>query len=259
MATVSPATGIPRRSGLPNARGVAPLWRPSPNCGARRGGARPDMVVLHFTAMADAASALARLCDPAAGVSAHYLIASDGQVLQLVDEADRAWHAGAGCWGAVSDVNSRSIGIELDNPGDRPFPAPLMAALEALLPGILARWSIRPERVIGHSDMAPDRKWDPGRRFDWRRLARQGLAVWPSPGPTVAGAAPAAETAPDEIAFRNAATAFGYGAGWETAHVLDALRQRFRPWAAGPLAAADMAVIADLARRFPVDPGRAGA
>ncbi|MBL3586719.1 N-acetylmuramoyl-L-alanine amidase [Rhodovulum sulfidophilum] len=252
MATASPATGTPRRSVLPNARDVTPLWRPSPNCGARRGGARPDMVVLHFTAMTDAASALDRLCDPAAGVSAHYLIARDGRVFQLVDEAGRAWHAGAGCWGGVEDVNSRSIGIELDNPGDRPFSAPLMAALEALLPGILARWSIRPERVIGHSDMAPDRKWDPGPRFDWRRLARQGLAVWPE----VRGSA---GPAPDETAFRKAATAFGYGAGWETGHVLDALRQRFRPWATGPLAAADMAVIADLARRFPVDPGPAGA
>ncbi|WP_425057256.1 N-acetylmuramoyl-L-alanine amidase [Rhodovulum visakhapatnamense] len=229
---------------------MTPLWRPSPNCGARRGGARPDMVVLHFTAMADAASALDRLCDAAAEVSAHYLIAADGQVAQLVDEAARAWHAGAGCWGGVEDVNSRSIGIELDNPGDRPFPAPLMAALDALLPGILARWSIRPERVIGHSDMAPDRKWDPGRRFDWLRLARQGLAVWP---------APVDDVAPDEAAFREAATAFGYGARWDTGHVLDALRQRFRPWAGGPLAVADMAVITDLARRFPVDPGGAGA
>ncbi|MBL3609610.1 N-acetylmuramoyl-L-alanine amidase [Rhodovulum sulfidophilum] len=252
MATASPATGTPRRSALPNARDVTPLWRPSPNCGARRVGARPDMVVLHFTAMTDAASALDRLCDPAAGVSAHYLIARDGRVFQLVDEAGRAWHAGAGCWGGVEDVNSRSIGIELDNPGDRPFSAPLMAALEALLPGILARWSIRPERVIGHSDMAPDRKWDPGPRFDWRRLARQGLAVWPE----VRGSA---GPAPEETAFRKAATAFGYGAGWETGHVLDALRQRFRPRARGPLAAADMAVIADLARRFPVDPGPAGA
>ncbi|TCM84373.1 N-acetylmuramoyl-L-alanine amidase [Rhodovulum steppense] len=225
---------------------MAPLWRPSPNFGPRRNGARPDLIVLHYTAM-PLAGALDRLCDPAAEVSAHYLIARDGRVYHLVDEAERAWHAGAGCWGTVGDVNSRSIGIELDNRGDEPFAAPLMAALEALLGGVMARWAMPPERVIGHSDMAPGRKGDPGRRFDWRRLARSGLSVWPGPG----------SAAPDPAAFRAAALRFGYGADWPMDAVLDAFRQRFRPWATGPLSAGDMGAMLDLARRFPVDRGGA--
>ncbi|MCG6902913.1 MAG: N-acetylmuramoyl-L-alanine amidase, partial [Rhodobacter sp.] len=100
------------------------------------------MVVLHYTAMQNAAVALARLCDPSAEVSAHYLIARDGEVFGLVDEEMRAWHAGAGRWGGVDDINSRSIGIELDNTGAQPFPEPQMAALEDLLTGVLARWAI---------------------------------------------------------------------------------------------------------------------
>ncbi|WP_212525411.1 N-acetylmuramoyl-L-alanine amidase [Actibacterium sp. MT2.3-13A] len=207
------------------------------------------MVVVHYTAMSSAEAALERLCDAAAEVSAHYLIAEDGRLFRMVDERLRAWHAGAGCWGDVTDVNSRSIGIELANSGAAPFPEPQMATLERLLREILARWSIPPERVIGHSDMAPARKSDPGRRFDWRRLARAGLSIWP--------AAAVAAPAPDEAAFRAALRAFGYGGTHPTDLLLDALRQRFRPWAAGPLAPADMAVALDLARRFPVDRGGA--
>lgn len=216
----------------------------SPNFGERRGGAGPDLVVIHYTAMPTCAAARDRLCDPAAEVSAHYLISEAGAVEALVPEAARAWHAGAGAWGAVSDVNSRSIGIELANPGDAPFPEPQMAALERLLAGIMARWSIPPERVIGHSDMAPGRKCDPGPRFDWRRLARAGLSVWPG-----AGGDPAA---PLCRSFH----AIGYPeAGPDT--LLAAFRLRFRPWAAGPETAEDRALADDLARRFPVDGGPA--
>ena len=159
------------------------IRHPSPNFGPRRAGLRPELVVLHFTEMRSAEAALERLCDPAAEVSAHYLIGRDGRLWQLVDEPLRAWHAGAGSWQGREDVNSRSIGIELDNDGQSPFSAPMMARLEALLPGILARWSIPRAGVIAHSDMAPERKIDPGPRFDWRRLARQNLAIWPqAPG-----------------------------------------------------------------------------
>ncbi|MBN2905172.1 MAG: N-acetylmuramoyl-L-alanine amidase [Rhodobacteraceae bacterium] len=206
------------------------------------------MIVLHYTAMVDAEAALARLCDPGAEVSAHYLIARDGRLFQMVEEGARAWHAGAGQWGAVCDVNSRSIGIELDNDGAQPFSQPLMQTLEGLLPGIMARWGIGAPRVIAHSDMAPGRKSDPGRRFDWRRLARQGLSIWPDPD-----VAPADPTPPDEAMFRVATARIGYGADWPTADVLEALRQRFRPWAHGPLGAEDMALARTLARRFPVD------
>ncbi len=202
------------------------------------------MVVLHYTAMVDAAAALQRLCDPAIEVSAHYLIGRDGTAWHLVEEEMRAWHAGAGAWGAVSDVNSRSIGIELDNTGAQPFPEPQMAALEGLLAGIMERWSIAPERVIAHSDMAPRRKSDPGLRFDWRRLARGGLSVWPDVAP-VGGLA-------DEGAFRAAAEGFGYREDdFET--LLRAVRLRFRPWAEGALQAGDLALMRDLAARWPVD------
>ncbi len=187
-------------------------------------------------------AALTRLCAPQHEVSAHYLIGRDGALFQLVAEDRRAWHAGAGSWGGQGDVNSRSIGIELDNDGATPFSAPQMARLEALLAEILARWQIPPEGVIGHSDMAPTRKSDPGRRFDWRRLALQGMAVWPAPGP-----APAA----DPQAFHAAATRFGYPPEHPPEILLEAFRQRFRPWATGPLAPDDMAAITSLGRDYP--------
>lgn len=149
-------------------------WHPSPNFGARRGGALPDMVVIHYTAMESCAAARDWLSNPASEVSSHYVIARDGQGWQLVAESMRAWHAGKGAWAGCDDVNSRSIGIELCNTGAEPFPEPQMVALETLLQGISLRWDIA--HVIGHSDMAPGRKIDPGPRFDWRRLVGQGLA-----------------------------------------------------------------------------------
>lgn len=227
---------------------AAPLPWPSPNSGPRRGGARPDLVVIHYTGMAGWEAARDRLCDPAAEVSAHYLVRPDGPVLALVPEVLRAWHAGAGAWGGVGDVNSRSIGIELANPGDAPFPAPQMAALEALLAGVMTRWAIPPERVIGHADMAPDRKADPGPRFDWRRLALAGLAVWPAPDPAPAAVA----------GLQPALRAFGYPAA-DPDRLLAVFRARFRPFARGPATPADAAAAADLARRFPVDAGRPAA
>jgi N-acetylmuramoyl-L-alanine amidase len=212
------------------------LTHPSPNFGDRRGRA-VELVVLHYTAMPTCAAALERLCDPAAEVSAHYLIDVDGAVLGLVDESQRAWHAGAGNWGGEGDVNSRSIGIELANTGAVPFGEAQMQALEGLLAGILDRHALPPAAVIGHSDMAPDRKADPGPRFDWRRLALQGLSVWPEPG-----------TPKD---FAADLRAFGYP---ETAPdtLLTAFRLRFRPWAKGPLDDTDRALAAGL-RRFAVD------
>lgn len=212
---------------------------PSPNFSERRGGVLPDMIVLHYTAMASCAEARARLCDAQAEVSAHWLVSETGEAEALVPEPMRAWHAGAGAWGAVLDVNSRSIGIELANDGRQPFAEPQMAGLEALLAGIMARWDIAPARVIGHSDMAPARKADPGPRFDWRRLAVQGLAVWPE-----------GETA-DPAGFGAAARAFGYAVEDE-AMLLAAFRLRFRPWARGPVDADDAGLAANLARRFPV-------
>lgn len=220
------------------------LAHPSPNFGERRGGARPTLVVLHYTAMPTAEAALARLCSPEHEVSAHYLVAEDGRVFRLVDEARRAWHAGKGAWGAVTDVNSASIGIELANPGDAPFAAPLMASLEALLADILDRHAIPPERVIAHSDCAPDRKADPGARFDWRRLARAGLSVWPEAGESFEA---------DPARLRADLRSFGYTAAAAPEALLAAFRLRFRPGAGGPLGPADMAAASSLAGRFPVE------
>lgn len=208
---------------------------PSPNHGDRRG-QRPELVVIHYTGMEDGASARARLCDPAAEVSAHWLIHEAGLTEQLVAEDRRAWHAGAGSWQGREDVNSRSIGIELVNPGDRPFPEPQMAALERLLRAIMARWDIAPAGVIGHSDLAPGRKTDPGPRFDWQRLARQGLAIWPA---IAAGNADSAE-AP----LADSLTRIGYP---EVPARLAAFRLRFRPWASGPEDAADRRIAFALA------------
>lgn len=200
-------------------------------------------MVLHYTAMASTRETLERLCDPAAEVSAHYLIAEDGEVIALVPEERRAWHAGAGRWGDVRDVNSRSIGIELANRGTHPFSHRQMLALERLLDGILLRWSIPPERVIGHSDMAPDRKFDPGARFDWRRLARAGLSIWPEEGEA------------DLAEFSPSLRAFGYDPALPVDRLLDAFRLRFRPWTSGPLSPRDAGAAFDLGRRFPVDRG----
>ena len=209
----------------------------SPNHGERRGGVKPHLIVLHYTGMPSFAESKARLCDPVHEVSAHWLVDCDGRAAALVDESRRAWHAGAGGWGQVTDVNSASIGIEMQNPGTMPFPEPQMAALELLLAGIMARWGIRPEGVIAHSDMAPSRKADPGKHFDWRRLALAGLSVWPKAGLGVAAA------------FALNACRFGYPDADEAA-LLHAFRLRFRPWAKGPLDDMDAALAADLADRF---------
>jgi N-acetylmuramoyl-L-alanine amidase len=152
---------------------------PSPNFDER---ALPvTMLVLHYTGMPDAAGAISRLTDPAAKVSAHYVVAEDGQVLALVDEGKRAWHAGRSRWRGITDVNSASVGIEIVNPGHewgyRPFPEEQMAALLPLVSDIVGRHGIALANVVGHSDVAPARKIDPGELFDWERLARHGLAL----------------------------------------------------------------------------------
>ena len=196
------------------------------------------MIVLHYTGMESAEAALERLCDAEVEVSAHYMIAEDGRIWQMVDEAARAWHAGAGEWRGIADVNSRSIGIELVNRGDHPFAEPQMAALEALMRDIMARWDIAPENVIGHSDMAPERKCDPGPRFDWARLAREGLAL---------GLPDAAPSTPDKAAFRAAARGFGFPDVADDL-LLRAVRLRFRPWGRGEIGPEDMRIAAGMAQ-----------
>jgi len=207
--------------------------RPSPNHDPRPPGAAIDMLLLHYTGMETAAAALERLCDPAARVSAHYVIDEDGATWRLVPEDRRAWHAGRAAWQGAADINARSIGIELVNPGHefgyRPFPEAQMRALIALCRDILARHAIPPARVLGHSDVAPTRKTDPGELFDWPRLAQAGIGLWPQPG------TPAAS--PDRAAALGLLRAIGYDtdgiaaaqdADPETA-AIKAFQRRYRP------------------------------
>ena len=157
---------------------------PSPNQDDRPPGTPVDTLVLHYTGMQSAAAAIGRLRDPAARVSSHYVVEEDGQVWRLVPERRRAWHAGVSAWRGHHVLNHRSVGVEIVNPGHewgyRPFPAVQMAAVRDLCLAVLARHPIPPRNVVGHSDIAPDRKQDPGELFDWQGLARSGVGLWPS-------------------------------------------------------------------------------
>ncbi|HVM79724.1 MAG TPA: N-acetylmuramoyl-L-alanine amidase [Stellaceae bacterium] len=204
--------------------------RPSPNRNLRPPGAAVDMLVLHYTGMPTAAEAIDRLCDPAAKVGAHYVIEEDGTVWRLVEESERAWHAGISFWQGTTDVNAASIGIELVNPGHewgyRGFPERQMAALEELARGILARHPIPADRVVGHSDVAPERKQDPGELFNWERLARAGIGFWPdeeAPPPRDAGAAQ------EMLAGIGYRMPLSGALDEQTRLVLTAFQRRFRP------------------------------
>lgn len=162
---------------------VATSVMPSPNHGERRDGP-PTMLILHYTGMESAAAALQRLANPISEVSAHYVVLEDGRVIQMVPELRRAWHAGAGTWGRATtgierDINSRSIGIEIVNGGHvgglPPYPPEQIDAVIALSQDLVTRWNIAPWHVLGHSDVAPERKEDPGEHFPWHRLAAAGI------------------------------------------------------------------------------------
>jgi N-acetylmuramoyl-L-alanine amidase len=206
------------------------LDHPSPNQDARPGGV--DMLILHYTGMTSGEEALARLCSVKAKVSAHYVIEEDGAIWRLVPEERRAWHAGVSSWAGRRDLNGTSIGVELVNPGHdngyRAFPEVQMAALEALARDILARHPIPPRRVLGHSDVAPRRKTDPGELFDWPRLARAGIGIWP-----VAAGDPGA--APDIAETQRLLAAIGYETPQtgtfddETRAVVAAFQRHFHP------------------------------
>lgn len=170
-AALAGCAGTPVGSTLPR------QWQASPNHDERR----PNFVIIHHTTNDAAEQGLRTLTDPLSKVSAHYLIGRDGVLYQLVDERARAWHAGASYWGGNRDLNSASIGIELDNNGDEPFADAQIDALVALLQDLRARYAIPAANVLGHADVAPRRKADPSRHFPWRRLARQGFGLWCEP------------------------------------------------------------------------------
>jgi N-acetylmuramoyl-L-alanine amidase len=202
------------------------LTHPSPSFDRRPAGAAVDMLVIHYTGMASGDEALARLCDPAARVSAHYLVHEDGRICSLVAEPMRAWHAGLSAWAGRSGLNDVSIGIELVNPGHewgyRAFPAAQMAALADLARGIVERWRVSPSRVVAHADIAPHRKEDPGELFDWRGLAAAGVGLWTDD----------AEPAPiDPRLARAALASIGYEIGQPGVtfiQLLTAFQRRFR-------------------------------
>jgi N-acetylmuramoyl-L-alanine amidase len=212
------------------------LDRPSPNHDARPADQTVDILLLHYTDMESAEAALARLCDPGARVSAHYCVDEDGTVYRLVGEDRRAWHAGAASWAGASDINARSIGIELVNPGHscgyRPYPEAQMAALIGLAKAVLARHPIPPARVLGHSDVAPARKQDPGELFDWRALAAAGIGLWPR---EVKSAAEPPEPLPDIAEIQARLARFGYEVprhgrlDGDTRAVITAFQRHFRP------------------------------
>lgn len=199
---------------------------PSPNYDARPPATPIDILVLHYTGMETAAAALARLTDPAARVSAHYTVEEDGTVYAHVSEECRAWHAGASYWAGARDVNARSIGIEIVNPGHefgyRPFPAEQIAAVIHLSKEVVARHGIPDARVLGHSDIAPGRKTDPGELFPWGTLALSGIGLWPQ-----------TRKAKLAVSFDEGLRAFGYGmrpeADVPAEIVIAAFQRHFRP------------------------------
>jgi N-acetylmuramoyl-L-alanine amidase len=161
---------------------------PSPNHDERKDGRAPDMILLHYTGMQSGEAALRRLCTAESKVSAHYVVFEDGRIVQCVPEAWRAWHAGVSCWAGETDINSSSIGIEIVTPGHefgyRDFPLRQIAAVISLCRSILTRRGpISADRVLGHSDVAPARKQDPGERFPWQLLSESGIGHWVRPAP----------------------------------------------------------------------------
>jgi len=222
---------------------------PSPNHNDRRG--RPiDMIVLHYTGMPSGEEALARLRSAEAGVSSHYLVMEEGTTHRLVPDSRRAWHAGRSYWAGETDVNARSIGIEIVNPGHewgyRPFPAKQIEALAALLQHLLRQYAIPHDRVVGHSDVAPLRKEDPGELFPWELLARRGLAYMPRRLSEV----PCLEPGSSKKA-QSALATFGYGY-WEmdSAAVLRSVQRRFRQRLIdGVLDGETMAIISELSHK----------
>ena len=223
-------------------------WRPSPNHGPRRCGPT-DMLILHYTGMTDAEGALTWLCTPESEVSAHYFIFEDGRTVQMVAEDRRAWHAGQSNWAGESDINSRSIGIEIDNPGHLvretgapdaeppPFPEAQITALIDLCQAIVARHPIPPHRILAHSDVAPARKCDPGERFPWAQLAAAGIGhhVPPEPASGHTGTLSPGDSGEAVEAFQAMLSLYGYGlvisGAYDdaTSRVVTAFQRHFRP------------------------------
>jgi N-acetylmuramoyl-L-alanine amidase len=237
---------------------------PSPNH-AERKGKGADSIILHYTGMTSSAAALARLCDPTAEVSAHYFVEESGDILQLVPEARRAWHAGQSSWAGVKDMNSASIGIEIQNPGHEfgtpAYPAAQIEAVIALCRDVALRRSIEPARILAHSDVAPGRKIDPGEYFPWGKLAAAGVGHYVRPHP-IGHDAPLARGAVGEKveALQQMLAAYGYDVGVDgqygskTEQAVAAFQRHFRP--ARVDGRADVSTLATLRDLLPGRPKR---
>src|SRR5438445_8370138 len=213
---------------------------PSANFGDRNKGRLPDMIVLHYTGMPDVEGAIRQLCTAGTDVSAHYIVLEDGRIVQCVPEAKRAWHAGASSWAGEEDINSCSIGIEIVNRGHDwgypEFPLRQIAAVIALCRGIMLRRKVAAHRVLGHSDVAPARKKDPGEKFPWHSLANSGVGHWVTPAPVVRGESLMLGTISDEVlSLQQALARYGYGVPLtgkydaSTMEVVTAFQRHFRP------------------------------
>ena len=213
---------------------------PSPNFGDRNNGRVADMILLHYTGMPDVEGAIAQLCTPGTDVSAHYIVLEDGRIVQSVPEAKRAWHAGVSFWAGEEDINSCSIGVEIINRGHDwgypDFPSRQIAAVIALCRGIILRRKIPPHRVLGHSDVAPARKKDPGEKFPWHLLANSGVGHWVQPAPIVRSETLKLGSISSEVADLQAALAkYGYNIPTHgkfdgaTMEVVAAFQRHFRP------------------------------
>jgi N-acetylmuramoyl-L-alanine amidase len=213
---------------------------PSPNFGERNNGLVADMIVLHYTGMPDVEGAVTRLCTAGTDVSAHYIVLEDGRIIQTVPESMRAWHAGLGFWAGETDINSCSIGIEIINRGHDwgypDFPSRQIAAVTTLCRGIILRRELPTHRVLGHSDVAPSRKKDPGEKFPWHSLANSGVGHWVRPEPITPGETMQPGSEGEQVlALQNALARYGYGieasGRYDTAtmEVVTAFQRHFRP------------------------------
>lgn len=212
----------------------------APNIEPRFGNPWPDMIILHYTGMESCAKALSWLCNPVSGVSCHYLVDVDGEITQMVGEEMRAWHAGASYWAGDNDCNSRSIGIEIHNPGHTidytDFPLAQMQAVAALCRDIRSRHAVPQRRILAHSDVAPARKIDPGEKFDWAWLHEQGIGHWVAPARVAEGPALSEGDRGEAVAeLQSRLAAYGYGVPQTgaydaaTATVVKAFQRHFRP------------------------------
>tara|TARA_Y100001933_G_scaffold59303_1_gene59303 strand:- start:286 stop:972 length:687 start_codon:yes stop_codon:yes gene_type:complete len=216
---------------------------PSPNYGLRRAGTEIDFIILHYTAMSTKKS-LERLCDPVHEVSCHFLIDMFGTCYQLVDENKRAWHAGKSYWRGYKDLNSRSIGIELVNSGNEQFPEVQIKSLIMLLQHLLEVHKINPKNVLGHSDIAPSRKSDPGKWFNWKKLANYGVALFPEVS---------APMGCDKQLFLNQAKRTGFDPDANFEDILRTFRNRCRPNFTGEFDGYDCALMQKFANSFNID------